>query len=88
MDTTMDGKIIRPSAYRDNKVEAEDDLALLERDIGEVEITPGRIRIGRLLILFCAGWMKVELMTPDHDSEAELLPPADAAVLKNWIRNN
>ncbi|MCE5185406.1 MAG: hypothetical protein LLF76_04705 [Planctomycetaceae bacterium] len=89
LQAAMSGRIVPLAALQRSSEPVLDDLSLLQRDLGKPRITPARINIGRLCILFCGhGWMKVELLCPDHESEAELLPPADAAVLKKWIAGN
>ena len=89
VESAMSGRIVPLTAYQAAGGPVVDDLGLLERNLGKPRISPNGIRIGRLCILDCGhGWMKIELVCTDHDSEAELLPPAEASLLKSWIRNN
>lgn len=89
VESALSGRMLPRNAYQAAGGPVVDDLGLLTRNLGKPRISPNGLRIGRLRILDCGhGWMKVELACPDHDSEAELLPPADAAVFKNWIQNN
>jgi hypothetical protein len=89
IQSAASGRIIPLVSVQRESGPAVDDLSQLERNLGKPRISPTRLRIGRLSILFCGqGWIKIELLLPDHDSEAELLPPADAAVLRKWISGN
>ena len=73
-------------SYRPPDGLPETDLAEIERPL-DTEISPVRLRVGRLVVLDCGGgWLKVDLLCPQKETEAELLPPQRAAELIQWFR--
>lgn len=89
LESGRHSKILPLASYQPSSGPVLDDMSMLQRDLGKPQLTPNSLRIGRLRLLLCpGGWLKVEVLIPDHDSEAELLGPEDAEVLKEWVKRN
>jgi len=79
------GRLMPPYCFRPADGLPAADLAELDRPL-RVEVSPVQIKLGRLAVLNCGnGWLKIDMLCPEQDSEAELLSPKFAAELKKWI---
>ena len=56
-----------------------------QRKLSRPSVDDLQFKAGRLIVHIVEGWLKIELLCPDQDSEAELLTPEISSELRNWL---